>query len=79
MRIHATRHQFADMVVSSGRSLYDVQVLLRHSDPRVSQRYARLSMNTLKEAASNASLFATKFEANLPTQQNKVVPFLKTA
>jgi len=43
MRIHSMRHQFASLLVSSGRSLFDVQVLLGHSDPRVSQRYAKLS------------------------------------
>lgn len=79
MRIHATRHQFADMVVSSGRSLYDVQVLLRHSDPRVSQRYARVSMHTLKEAANTASLFAPKVEPDVTMHQGKVVPFSKAA
>lgn len=79
MRIHSTRHQFADMVVSSGRSLYDVQVLLRHSDPRVSQRYAKLSMHTLKQAASTASLFAPKTESDASNQQGQVVPFTKVA
>ena len=79
MRIHATRHQFGDTLVASGRSLYDVQVLLRHSDPRVSQRYARLSMHTLKEAANTASLFAPKTEADASNQKSKVVPFSKAA
>lgn len=79
MRIHATRHQFADMVVSSGRSLYAVQVLLRHSDPRVSQRYAKLSMHTLKEAANTASLFVSKVEPDVTMHQGKVVPFSKAA
>lgn len=79
MRIHATRHQFADLVVSSGRSLYDVQVLLRHSDPRVSQRYAKLSMHTLKEAANTASLFVPKVEPAAPTQAGQVLPFPKAA
>ena len=62
MRIHATRHQFASLLVSSGRSLYDVQVLLGHSDPRVSQRYARLSMQTLKEASSYGSVIVPKVQ-----------------
>jgi integrase len=79
MRIHATRHLFGDALVASGRSLYDVQVLLRHSDPRVSQRYARLSMHTLKEAANTVSLFATKSEADATDHQGQVVPFTKVA
>lgn len=81
MRIHSCRHQFADLVISSGRSLYDVQVLLGHSDPRVSQRYARLSMHTLKEAANTASVVMPKpkpqTEAPQPTAV--VVPFQKVA
>lgn len=81
MRIHSTRHQFADLVISSGRSLYDVQVLLGHSDPRVSQRYARLSMNTLKEAANTASVIVPKPNAELKSEvpSGVVVPFQKVA
>lgn len=83
MRIHSCRHQFADLVISSGRSLYDVQVLLGHSDPRVSQRYARLSMHTLKEAANTASLIVPKAKAELksdtPQPNGVVVPFQKVA
>lgn len=79
MRIHSLRHQFAELVVSSGRSLYDVQVLLGHSDPRVSQRYAKLSMRTLKEASNTASLFVPKIEATASMQQGNVVPFSKAA
>ncbi len=79
MRIHSLRHQFAELVVSSGRSLYDVQVLLGHSDPRVSQRYAKLSMHTLKEAANTASLFVPKVEPAAPTQAGQVLPFPKAA
>ncbi len=81
MRIHSIRHQFADLVISSGRSLYDVQVLLGHSDPRVSQRYARLSMHTLKEAANTASLLVPKPKAELKAEvlSGVVVPFQKVA
>jgi integrase len=77
MRIHSYRHQFADLVISSGRSLYDVQVLLGHSDPRVSQRYARLSMHTLKEAATTASLIVPKLKSE--ASSGVVVPFQKVA
>jgi len=79
MRIHSYRHQFADLVISSGRSLYDVQVLLGHSDPRVSQRYARLSMHTLKEAANTASLIVPKQKTDVPLPSGVVVPFQKVA
>jgi integrase len=84
MRLHSCRHQFAEMVVSSGRSLYDVQVLLGHSDPRVSQRYAKLSMSTLREAAGTASLFVTSADPTPSTPVSSdasgvVVPFQRVA
>lgn len=79
MRIHGIRHQFADLLVSSGRSLYDVQVLLRHSDPRVSQRYAKISMHTLKTAANTASLFASKEETDITMHSGNAVQLSKVA
>jgi integrase len=79
MRIHATRHQFADLVIASGRSLYDLQALLRHSDPRMSQRYSKHSIQTLKEAANTVSLFTFKTEPTAPEQQGKVVFLQKSA
>lgn len=56
-RIHDLRHTFASRLVSAGRSLYEVQTLLGHADPRTSQRYAHLSMARAQEA-SNAAAFA---------------------
>jgi len=79
MRIHSCRHQFADLVISSGRSLYDVQVLLGHSDPRVSQRYARLSMHTLRAASEQASLLVPQAQPHAPSQKEQVVPAPKAA
>lgn len=79
MRLHGARHFFAQMVVSSGRSLYDVQVLLGHADPRVSQRYAKLNMNTLREAAGTASLLVSAPKPEVPLQQAVIVPFPRAA
>lgn len=56
MRIHSCRHQFADRVLAAGKSLYAVQVLLGHADPRVSQRYAKLSISAMQDASNMASL-----------------------
>jgi site-specific recombinase XerD len=55
LRIHDLRHSFASFLVNSGRSLYEVQQILGHSDPSVTQRYAHLSSKSLQEAASCAS------------------------
>jgi integrase len=52
MRIHDLRHSFASLVVTSGRTLYKVQSILGHSDPKVTMRYAHLSVGTLRVAAN---------------------------
>jgi len=56
LRIHDLRHQYASFLVNSGRSLYEVQQILGHSDPKVTQRYAHLSTRSLQEAANSASV-----------------------
>ncbi len=60
MRAHTLRHQFADSVLANGGSLHSVQILLGHSDPRVSQRYAKLSMEAQRAAANGASVLLPK-------------------
>jgi integrase len=55
LRIHDLRHQFASFLVNSGRTLYEVQQLLGHSDSKVTARYAHLSSKTLQDAANSAS------------------------
>jgi integrase len=56
LRIHDLRHQYASFLVNAGRSLYEVQQILGHSSPVVTQRYAHLSTKSLQEAANSASL-----------------------
>ena len=63
LRIHDLRHSFASLLVSGGRSLYEVQQILGHSDPKVTMRYAHLSTKALQAAASSASVFVPKREA----------------
>ena len=55
LRIHDLRHQYASFLVNSGRTLYEVQQILGHSDPSVTQRYAHLSTKSLQAAADSAS------------------------
>lgn len=55
LRLHDLRHQYASFLVNSGRTLYEVQQILGHSDPMVTQRYAHLSSKSLQEAAASAS------------------------
>lgn len=55
LRLHDLRHSFASFLVNAGRSLYDVQRLLGHQDPKVTMRYAHLSQSTMVEASDFAS------------------------
>ena len=56
LRLHDLRHQYASNLVNGGRTLYEVQMILGHSDPKVTMRYAHLSSKALQEAADTASL-----------------------
>ena len=52
VRLHDLRHSFASFLVNSGRSLYEVQTLLGHHNPKVTMRYAHLSPGALIDAAN---------------------------
>ncbi|BBE51199.1 Tyrosine recombinase XerC [Ferriphaselus amnicola] len=56
LRVHDLRHSFASFLVNSGRTLYEVQQILGHSQSIVTERYAHLSSKTLQDAANSASL-----------------------
>ena len=75
LRIHDLRHSFASMLVSGGRSLYEVQQILGHSDPKVTMRYAHLSTKALQAAASSASVFVQKREdVVMPVEVSAIKP-----
>jgi len=42
--IHSLRDTFASRLVSQGISLYDLQMLLGHASPTMTQKYAHLSV-----------------------------------
>lgn len=52
VRVHDLRHSFASFLVNSGRSLYEVQKILGHSQISTTQRYAHLSNDSLLSAAN---------------------------
>lgn len=56
LRLHDLRHQYASFLVNSGRTLYEVQQILGHSDPKVTMRYSHLSSKALQDAANSASI-----------------------
>ena len=64
LRIHDLRHSFASLLVSGGRSLYEVQQILGHSDPKVTMRYAHLSAKALQAAANTASVIVPRVTPN---------------
>ena len=56
VRIHDLRHSFASFLVNAGRSLYEVQTLLGHTQIKTTQRYAHLSITSLRSASNEISL-----------------------
>lgn len=65
VRLHDLRHSYASMLVNSGRTLYEVQRLLGHSQVQTTQRYAHLSSDTLLEASNVASKAFSALVENL--------------
>lgn len=55
LRLHDLRHQFASFLVNAGHTIYEVQKILGHSDTKVTERYAHLSLRTLEKASNSAS------------------------
>lgn len=52
VRMHDLRHNFASWLVMSGETLYTVQHILGHADPKTTQRYAHLSNDHLVSASN---------------------------
>ena len=55
VRMHDLRHSFASLLINSGRTLYEVQRLLGHTQVKTTQRYSHLSQDTLLAAANAAT------------------------
>lgn len=54
--MHGLRHVYASMLASSGKvDMYQLQKLLTHKDPRMTQRYAHLRDEALKRASGIAN------------------------
>ena len=54
VRVHDLRHSFASALVNRGATLFDVQKLLGHSSPKMTERYSHLTPGRLTEAATEA-------------------------
>jgi integrase len=55
LRLHDLRHCFGAMLASAGRSLYEIQMIMGHSDPKITMRYSRISPLVLRQASNSAS------------------------
>lgn len=71
LRVHDLRHSFASFLINAGRSIYEVQKILGHTQIKTTQRYSHLSQDTLLAAVNSAveSLgkgFAQKTEMLVP-------------
>ena len=56
VRMHDLRHSYASFLVNSGRSLFEVQRLLGHTQVKTTQRYAHLSHDTLLDASNAVTI-----------------------
>ncbi|WPL15046.1 Tyrosine recombinase XerC [Thiorhodovibrio litoralis] len=75
VRIHDLRHSFASMLINAGRSLYEVQQLLGHTQIKTTQRYAHLAPDTLRAATSTAAQVMSDVLASMkkPAHENRAL------
>ena len=52
---HVLRHTAASLMINSGRSLYDVQRILRHSSSLVTEKSSHLSTQSVMDASDTIS------------------------
>jgi site-specific recombinase XerD len=72
VRIHDLQHSFANLLINSGRSLYEVQRLLGHSQIKTTQRYAHLAPETLLEATNAATRAVGSVMGVMPNNVDEV-------
>lgn len=72
VRIHDLRHSFASLLINSGRSLYEVQKLLGHTQLKTTQRYAHLAPETLLDASNAATRAIGSLMDAMPNQMSEV-------
>jgi len=68
VRVHDLRHSFASLLINSGRSLYEVQTLLGHTQVKTTQRYAHLAPKTLLDASNAATIAVGSVMGGMPNR-----------
>jgi integrase len=59
--LHGLRHSFASRIASSGEvDIYRLQALMTHKTPKMTQRYAHLSDESMRKAAAVAASVMSK-------------------
>lgn len=81
VRLHDLRHSFASFLVNQGCSLYEVQKILGHGDPRVTMRYAHLALDSQLRAANSVgrALEQKKPESTEITDKKTILPTVKVS
>lgn len=74
VRIHDLRHTFASFLVNAGHSLYEIQKMLGHTDPRITMRYAHLEHAVLLAATETVSGLLSNCETNCREKKLSVLP-----
>ena len=59
LRLHDLRHSFASLAVGAGATLYDVQKILGHSSPNMTQRYSHLADARLRQVSNSVDSAVT--------------------
>src|SRR5690606_10854905 len=68
---HTCRHSYASWMVDQGQDLYTVQKLLGHKTNVMTQRYAHLSENKLRDAANALSKSLVSRAPNIQVVNSK--------
>jgi integrase len=72
LRLHDLRHSFASFLINSGRSLYEVQNILGHTQVKTTQRYAHLTQDSLIAAADTATRSLPSLSTMMPNRASQV-------
>ena len=72
-KFHDLRHTFASQLVRNGVDLYVVQKLLGHATPKMTQRYAHLKADVLKEAIEKLDVQSGDFMYNAMSARSTIL------